>query len=288
MKNHLITVDAIPYQQVPITGHFSVFEMENFHSELSTQPHRHHDFHIIWFTKASGEHIVDFQGYQLSDNVIFTLRPGQVHQLPPTKILGVTIAFTEAFYFSNWQNKETLFDFSTLFDYSQPYGPIKISPQTAESLEMLVRLMRLELAAKSGSSGVIKHYLNSFLLLTEREKKHNMQVEAWQHHDARLIQLRRLIEEYFRKERQVSFYAKYFSLTAKRLNEITRDSINKTVTDMVHDRIILESKRQLSFSHKTVKEICYELGFEDPAYFSRFFRNRTGSSPQEFREAMFK
>ena len=57
---------------------------------------------------------------------------------------------------------------------------------------------------------------------------------------------------------------------------------------MVHDRLVLEAKRQLAFSNRNVKEICYELGFEDPAYFSRFFRNHTGTSPHEFREIMFK
>ncbi len=62
----------------------------------------------------------------------------------------------------------------------------------------------------------------------------------------------------------------------------------RTVTELLHDRIVLESKRNLAFSHKSVKEICYELGFEDPAYFSRFFKNNTGISPQDFRDMMFK
>jgi AraC family transcriptional regulator, transcriptional activator of pobA len=51
---------------------------------------------------------------------------------------------------------------------------------------------------------------------------------------------------------------------------------------------VLEAKRQLAYSQRSVKEICYELGFEDPAYFSRFFRNHTGYAPHDFRDAMFK
>jgi AraC-like DNA-binding protein len=285
------TVDTIPYQQLPLTGQFSVFEVESFKTELAGIPHRHHDFQILWFTRASGDHIVDFVTYELKDNVLFLLRPGQVHQLPAKGIYGFSITFTEKFYFTNKHERETLYDFTTLFDDSQEYAPIFISKPAAANLGMIVTLMRQELAAQfeGSSSSVIKHYLNAFLLLAEREKKHNVaNSPILLNHDTRIIQLRRLVEKHFRTEHQAGFYAQQFSLTPKRLNEITRDAINKTVTDMVHDRLVLEAKRQLAFSNRSVKEICYELGFEDPAYFSRFFRNHAGTSPHEFRETMFK
>lgn len=284
-------MDTIPYQQLPLNGQFSVFEVESFDTELAGLPHRHHDFQILWFTRAKGEHIVDFVTYQMTDNCIFLLRPGQVHQLPQKGFFGFSITFTEKFYFTNKHDRETLYDFTTLFDNSQEYAPIRISLAAADSFALIIRLMKQELAAQFESSGssVIKHYLNAFLLLAEREKKHNAANSPdFLNHDARIIQLRRLVEIHFRKEHQAAFYAAHFALTPKRLNEITRDAIGKTVTDMVHDRLVLEAKRQLAFSHRSVKEICYELGFEDPAYFSRFFRHHAASSPQEFRETMFK
>lgn len=284
-------MDTIPYQQLPLNGQFSVFEVENFDTELAGQPHRHHDFQILWFTKASGEHIVDFVTYEMTDNSIFLLRPGQVHQLPKAGFFGFSITFTEKFYFTNKHDRETLYDFTTLFDDSQEYAPIRVGQAAADSFSLIIRLMRQELSAQFEGSGssVIKHYLNAFLLLAEREKKHNAANSPdFLNHDARIIQLRRLVEINFRKEHQAAFYAQHFALTPKRLNEITRDAIGKTVTDMVHDRLVLEAKRQLAFSHRSVKEICYELGFEDPAYFSRFFRHHAAYSPQEFRETMFK
>lgn len=283
-------MDTIPYQQLPFSGQFSIFEVEHFHSELTTQPHRHHDFQIVWLTRASGEHIVDFVSYALEDNMIFLLGPGQVHQLLNSSIFGFSITFTEEFYFSNRHDRESLYDFTTLFDDSQDYTPIRVSAPTSANFSQLISLMRNELAVQfeGENSSVIKHYLNAFLLLAEREKKHNAANIPAQHHDARVPQLRRLVDKHFRQEHKADFYAQQFALTPKRLNEITRDVLNKTVTDMVHDRLVLEAKRQLAFSHRSVKEICYELGFEDPAYFSRFFRNHTSSSPHEFRETMFK
>ncbi|WP_157962747.1 helix-turn-helix domain-containing protein [Chitinophaga deserti] len=285
------TVDTIPYQQLPLKGQFSVFEMENFQSEFAGVPHRHHAFQILWFTKGSGDHVVDFVKYELGDNILFLLRPGQVHQLPKSGFFGYSITFTEQFYWENKHERQTLYDFTTLFDDSQEYAPIHISHPAAESLGKIISLMQSEQSVQieGSSTSVIKHYLNAFLLLAEREKKHNAANSPDVHnHDARIIQLRRLVEKNFRQEHQAGFYAAHFSLTAKRLNEIAKEAINKTVTDMVHARLILEAKRQLAFSNRNVKEICYELGFEDPAYFSRFFRHHAGISPHEFRESVFK
>jgi len=55
-------------------------------------------------------------------------------------------------------------------------------------------------------------------------------------------------------------------------------------SQIIKDRLILEAKRQLKFSNKTVKEIAFELGFDDPAYFSRLFSKGTGSSPAKYRQ----
>jgi len=279
----------IPYQQLPFSGQFNVAPLDMFRNELTDQPHRHDHFQIIWITKGKGRHMVDFVWYDVEDNMIFLLRPGQVHQLDCER-KGYFLYFTEQFYFTNKHDKETLYDFTSLFDNWHGYGPISTSGNTTESLLGLIQLMSREKTCEPASSrGIVKHYLNAFLLLIEREKKRNAAETMMPlAHDARVMQLRRLLEEHYRTEHQVTFYASAFALTPKRLNEITKEATGRTVTELLHDRIVLESKRNLAFSHKSVKEICYELGFEDPAYFSRFFKNNTGISPQDFRDMMFK
>lgn len=279
----------IPYQQLPFKGQFNVAPLGTFRNELTDQPHRHDHFQIIWITRGKGRHMVDFVWYEVEDNMIFLLRPGQVHQLDCERE-GHFLYFTEQFYFTNKHDKETLYDFTNLFDNWHGYAPITISDHTSTSLHGLIALMAQEkTTAPHCSQGVVKHYLNAFLLLIEREKKRNAAETMMPFtHDARVVQLRRLLEQHYRTEHQVAFYANAFALTPKRLNEITKETAGRTVTELLHDRIVLESKRNLAFSHKSVKEICYELGFEDPAYFSRFFKNNTGISPQDFRDMMFK
>lgn len=286
----------IPYQQLPFTGQFNVFPLNSFKSELARLPHRHDHYQIIWFTKASGRHVVDFVSYELEDNLLFLLRPGQVHQLLDCKKEGHTITFTEKFYFSNHHERETLYDFTNLYDSCNGYAPISLADRAVSSFHILIELMYHEMngagdmnnGAGSGRS-MVKHYLNALLLLAEREKKRNAaQTMMILNGNDRVMQLRRLLEEHYRVQRQVAFYATAFALTPKRLNEITREKTGKTVTELLHDRLVLEAKRNLSFSHKSVKEISYELGFEDPAYFSRFFKNHTGIAPQDYRDMMFK
>ncbi|RAI97447.1 AraC-like DNA-binding protein [Chitinophaga skermanii] len=282
-------MNDIPYQELPITGQFSIFPLETCVKDLTREPHRHDHFQVIWFKKGKGKHVVDFVEYALEDDVIYLLRPGQVHQLLDCLKIGHVVVFTEKFYFSNSNDRGSVYDFTSLFDDSLAYGPVKISESAATKLESLCHLMADESALRPNCNrNIMKHYLNAFLLLIEREKKLGRSTSNSKTYDARMVELRRIMEQHFRQQHQVTFYAENFALTPKRLNEIVKESIGKTLSDMLHDRLVLEAKRQLAYSHRSVKEICYELGFEDPAYFSRFFRNHTGSSPQDFRETMFK
>lgn len=98
-----------------------------------------------------------------------------------------------------------------------------------------------------------------------------------------LFRFRALVDMHFRSERTPEFYASEMGMPVARLNRYCRLFTDRTATQSIRDRIVLEAKRQLAFSSLPVSEIAYDLGFDDPAYFSRVFRKETGESPQEFR-----
>ncbi|MEJ8476049.1 helix-turn-helix domain-containing protein [Roseibium algae] len=98
-----------------------------------------------------------------------------------------------------------------------------------------------------------------------------------------LFRYRALVEDNFRAERGADFYADQMGLTTQRLNRYCRLFMDRTATQSIRDRLVLEAKRLLAFSKLSVSQVGYELGYEDPAYFSRVFRKETGVSPQEFR-----
>ncbi|HEY0274374.1 MAG TPA: helix-turn-helix domain-containing protein [Chitinophaga sp.] len=288
--------EEIPFQHFPFAGQISLFRVGDFQSEITHKPHRHAYYHLIWFTQARGKHMVDFKEYEQEDNTLFVLHPGQVHQVLEDKAAGGNkgwaISFTEKFYFARAEDDQSHFQgLSILHDFHHT-APIRLSEHATRSFHGLVQLMEQELQWCQCKSNVVKQYLTSFLTIAERERKKQMLLDAacaeMAMNDHRTVLLRQLLEKHFRQEHQAGFYANEFALTPKRLNEISRENTGKTVTELLHERLMLEAKRNLAFSNVSVKEICYDLGFEDPAYFSRFFKHHTGVTPQDFREKMFK
>jgi len=97
--------------------------------------------------------------------------------------------------------------------------------------------------------------------------------------------LRKLIEEHFHKERQLSFYAEQLAMTVDRLNDHVKRATGVTAGHLLRQRVLTEAKRQLVFTGVPIHEIAYDLAFSDPAHFARFFRKQTGATPYEFRAA---
>jgi AraC family transcriptional activator of pobA len=96
--------------------------------------------------------------------------------------------------------------------------------------------------------------------------------------------LRGLLEEHFRRERQLGFYAEKLAMTPDRLNDIVKRATGVTAGHLIRQRVLTEAKRQLVFTSLAIHEISYDLTFADPSHFARFFRKQTGTTPQTFRE----
>ena len=94
-----------------------------------------------------------------------------------------------------------------------------------------------------------------------------------------------LVEAHHREHWPVSRYADRLGLTPERLNRLTRAETGKAALDLVHERLAREACRRLAYVAAPISRLAFELGFEDPAYFCRFFKRRTGHSPREYRRA---
>jgi AraC family transcriptional activator of pobA len=102
--------------------------------------------------------------------------------------------------------------------------------------------------------------------------------------DARVEDLRRLVDRHFRNQRLISFYAEKLAMTADRLNDHVKRATGVTAGHLIRQRVLTEAKRQLVFTNQPIHEIAYDLAFSDPSHFTRFFRKQTGTTPQAFRE----
>ncbi|MGA8818387.1 MAG: helix-turn-helix domain-containing protein, partial [Xanthobacteraceae bacterium] len=102
--------------------------------------------------------------------------------------------------------------------------------------------------------------------------------------DATVVQLRNLVDEFFRTERLLGFYADKLGMTVDRLNDHVKRATGVTAGHLVRQRLLTEAKRQLVFTQQPIQEIAEELAFADASHFARFFRKQVGTTPHEFRD----
>ncbi len=98
------------------------------------------------------------------------------------------------------------------------------------------------------------------------------------------IKFKHLVEKHFLEIRSVNAYSVMMNVTPKHLSEVVKKIFGRSPIEIIHDMLLLESKAQLRSTDKTISEIAYFLNFEDQSHFSHFIKNRTGSTPQEFRK----
>ena len=111
-------------------------------------------------------------------------------------------------------------------------------------------------------------------------QEHYQKVAAMDEYIQRFYQL---VEQHFRSESKVSFYAKKLKITPNYLNIRTKKVLNQSASEVIHQRVLLEIKRLLIVTDLSVKEIAYSLSFNDTSYFNNFFKKKEGLTPGEFR-----
>ncbi|AND63031.1 hypothetical protein AX766_00645 [Flavobacterium covae] len=130
-----------------------------------------------------------------------------------------------------------------------------------------------------GTYFLILNYIGILLLLCLRIITSHKEVLL----DTDLNRFKILINQYITSEHQPNFYAQKLNITTRELNFIIKSKTGKTTQKILHEKLIALAKSKLFNSNLSVKEIAYELGFEDPLYFSRIFKQHTLVSPKDFR-----
>ncbi|MBK9024835.1 MAG: helix-turn-helix domain-containing protein [Saprospiraceae bacterium] len=147
-----------------------------------------------------------------------------------------------------------------------------------KSLQLFIRLCdniteELNLPDDDTKHFILKNHLHNFLLLAEREKRKQGFGDLKKGADLDYTLLfRDLLETNFTKLKAVNDYSSQLFISEKRLGQATSKVLGKTPKEIINERILLEAKRFLIYKHITIKEIGQDLGFEDPAYFVRYFK----------------
>lgn len=233
-------------------------------------------FEIFWLMKSTG---VDDKGNFLPESSVYLIPPLRSTTLHFSGGGTGLIAFRREYLEED--DKEYALDVFNLFQMQAENLWLPLSTSTSSMLGHVVRLMEYEYTHQKGTYLALKALLKVFLLHLIRIHQNAFLDQSLD--QKRIYEIKKLLDRYFNKERKVHFYAEKVGLSPKRLNQILLKNIKKTMTQLVHDRLVLEAKRKIVSSDLTIKEIAYTLNFTDHSYFGRFFKKQTGLSPQAYK-----
>ena len=247
-------------------------------------------YSLIWVKKGNGTIKADFSEYDVQNNSLFAFSPYQPFMFSSEKLSGIAINFHPDF-FCIYQNHTEVAYNGILFNniYKPPF--VLVTDEAEETFSIVAKQMLKEIQNKALAQRVLLvSYLKIFLITASRLKSEQQPAAKKAVSDIKepyiLQNLKDAIEKDFRTKHSASDYAESLHIPAKTLAKITKTHFNKTLTDLISERIIIEAKRELYLTDKTVKEIAYDLGYTDEYYFSRFFKINTEVSPQMYRDTV--
>lgn len=250
--------------------------------------HQHHHYILYLIASGSGKHEIDLNEYEINGNQAFFISSGQLHQCFASDVLGYFIQFDLDFYHSI-RTPFKLFDFP-FFHTALLESCLELG-ENYDKIQNLVSQMFLEFEAKEnlGKWNILRYQLEILLIeLTRIKQQNTSNAHILVPNNEKLRKLEFLIEKYFVEHKDVNFYANQLHISSRHLNSIISLQTGKSISEMIQNRILIESKRLLLHSEKTVSEIAFELGFSDKAYFHRFFKKTTGETPLHFRQHFLK
>lgn len=239
---------------------------------------------VYWNTKENTTLIID--------NVTYVLKPNQMvfltefHKVDISNVDEINIIrFNRYFYCINNHDSEIGCKGVLFFGASQ-VPIINLNEENIKKFELLWSVFLAELKNKDEMQiEMLQMLLKRFLIIATRIYKDENKIVHFQETKMDVIRnFSFLVEVHYKTKHTVAEYADLMNKPAKSLTNLFANHIEKSPLQIIQDRIFLESKRILLNSEKSIKETAFELGFEDIQSFSRFFKNKQGVSPKEFRD----
>jgi AraC-like DNA-binding protein len=262
------------------------FEDDKHFNEVQRVPY----FSVILISEGDAKLKVDFTDYQISNGAIMFLSPLQPFMIDSTMLKGVMINFhPDFFHILKYKNEFTCDGIL----FNNPDNPpfFNIPENGSSSIYSIIEHIKAEMAFSGlAQQDLLIAYLKILLIRSIRIKflKSTKSLPLDQGTaDANLLrQLKEMIELHFKTKHRGGDYAKLLNISVKTLGRIVKNHFQKTLTEIIAERIVMEAKRELNLTSRTVKEIAYDLGFNDEYHFSRYFKNKTKISPQLYRNSL--
>lgn len=258
---------------------------------LDEKPHKHNFQEIIFIKSGEGKHLIDDKVYHLEPGTFYLIGKGQVHEfIEGRNLKGFLIRFLDNFIPPSTINTNDALN-STLLGSIVSTNKLNIPSPEIKYYEDILAILHYEFNDNEldySKTKIIQHLLLALLSKLERRLRSlskekivkTVDTDTKMYHSFLL-----LIEENYKKFHEINFYVSRLRVNKRKLAFICKTFSQKTPKQILNERLMVEAKRLLLYTAQSSKEIAFELGYDDPAYFSRFFKKYNGLSPRAFKES---
>jgi AraC family transcriptional regulator, transcriptional activator of pobA len=265
--------------------HVSTFEEGFRYRQNRQRPHRHDFYQIFWMTEGAPSFNLDFDRMSIEAHTLVFVPPGAVHTFGArNNAEGFILSFEEDFLESEGHSVD-LFAECPALDPAQIRTLLAVPDSSVEIVDGYCRRIFEEFTAKrEGYRSATAALLRLLLVEVRRCLSYQTSPSSFRKYSSLTARFLRTLSARPYQVTTASEVARLLGVSRSWLNQRVRQETEKNLTDHLQGRLILESKRLLAHSDLNVSEVAYQLGFEDPSYFTRLFRQMEGLSPREFRE----
>jgi AraC-like DNA-binding protein len=247
------------------------------------RPHKHNFYAVILFTAGSGIHEIEFESFTVEPGAIFFLTPGQTHNWKLSDDAeGFVLFHSREFY--NSQYLKLTADSFVFYSHKFKLEQLILNPvDRKEVVHIFEDILKEKDNVDNKSAHMIISLITRLYILNERLLGLTVaNVNISKNYNSKYSEFLELLEKNYNEEKSAQQYADWLNISSKHLNRINKTLLNKSTSDIISERIILEAKRMLIYTSLNFTQIAAELGYSDYAYFSKLFRKHVGLSPSQF------
>lgn len=271
---------------------FEIITLDNFprfYEQQASQIQLRSLFKYIWFEEGSGVHTVDQYEYQLLPGHVYSIAPGWHHEIQlQDAAKGFLITFNSAFLTLQKENIDRI-EAALLQKHCVMAPELSVKSSNAEEITDVLSLLLKEKQRNSlWRSEIIFRYLKIFMVLLEQQIDTTSFFLAGKTMNRLVDNFLLLLEKNFRERKMVIDYAKELYVTPNYLNNVIKTTTGLTARQHIQQRVLLEAKMEMKRKGTSMKQIAYQLGFENLCHFSKFFKNTAGENFSTFKKQINK
>lgn len=251
-------------------------------------PHQLRFYNLIFITAGESKHFIDFKWHDIKQNNFIFTSKDQINAFDfSKKTKGFCFIFNSE-YLSKTLSKLPEHIIFRLFT-PQLFSPILNIPKKSNFNEYLSLIIKEYSSDNTINKGLIIENLFTILLAIAEELKQVENSEVYNNSNLIIFQkFTQLLEKNYQKSRNAKLYAQELAISYKHLNSICKTTLNKTAKSYIDEYVILQAKRNIINLDINNNELGYLLGFDDPTNFNKFFKQRTGLTPKQFKNSITK